>query len=50
LPSLTNKILQVAKTLWKGWMLVFQKVRTFSASVLITHCLSHSQYLWKNKN
>ena len=52
LPSLTNKLLQLKlqKDCGKGECLSSKMWGTFLASVVITHCLSHSWYLWKNKN
>ena len=52
LPSLTNRLLQykLQKHCGKGECLSPKRWGTFSASVVITHCLSLSQYLWKNKN
>jgi len=45
---------KLQKTLWKEWMIIFKNVReggrgAFSASAVVTHCLSHSWYLWQNK-
>ena len=51
LPSLTNKLLQynLPKDCGKGECLSSKRLGTFSASVVITHSLSQSQYLQKQK-